>query len=97
LSSAAVAQPNPPPPPPAPGGAKCTSSCSCDGVDLAGLQSMGPVSTPPDAEGYSYKISFCTTLASTDLPSGCQQYAEAPAVVKYKASNPADCIEVSER
>lgn len=61
------------------------------------MQSMGPVSTPPDAEGYSYKISFCTTLASTDLPSGCQQYAEAPAVVKYKASNPADCIEVSER
>ena len=55
------------------------------------------MSTPPDAEGYSYKISFCTTIASTDLPSGCQQYAEAPTVVKYKASDPADCIEVSER
>jgi hypothetical protein len=66
-------------------------------VDLSGLQSMGTVSTPADAEGYSYKISFCTAITGADLPSGCASYAEKPAVVKYKASNPADCIQVSER
>jgi hypothetical protein len=75
------------------GGACDLSKCQCDGVSLAALQ--GHVySTPPDDEGYSYKMSFCDTLSAAELPSGCQQYAEAPAVVKYKASNPADCIEI---
>eukprot|EP01047_Picozoa_sp_COSAG01_P020581 COSAG01_NODE_1174_length_11380_cov_2.922205_1_plen_181_part_00 len=84
--------------PPAPAGSQCDlSSCTCDGVSLSELKSMGAVWIPPDSEGYSYKISFCDTIANIDLPSGCQQYAEAPAVVKYKWSNPADCREVSER
>jgi hypothetical protein len=49
---------------------------------------------PTDTEGYAYKISMCTEIPNAQLPSGCQQYAEHPSVVKYKANNPADCIEI---
>ena len=55
----------------------------------------GKVYHPPvDAEGYAYAFSMCDVLSKPDLPSGCQQYAERPSVVKYKTDNPADCIEI---
>ncbi len=69
------------------------SKCECDGVSLESLR--GKVYHPPvDAEGYTYAFSMCDVLPEPDLPSGCQQYAERPSVVKYKADNPADCIEI---
>ena len=69
------------------------ASCTCDGVDLSGMK--GKVyQAPTDAEGYAYKISMCSEIPTAQLPTGCKQYAEHPAVVKYKANNPADCIEI---
>eukprot|EP01052_Picozoa_sp_SAG31_P002825 SAG31_NODE_102_length_25175_cov_10.778553_17_plen_208_part_00 len=69
------------------------AGCTCDGVDLSGMK--GKVyQAPPDSEGYAYKISMCSEIPAETLPTGCQQYAEHPAVVKYKANNPADCIEI---
>ena len=49
---------------------------------------------PADAGGYSYMISVCSVIPTAALPAGCKQWAEAPAVVKYNASNPAFCLEV---
>jgi len=49
---------------------------------------------PTDAEGYAYMLSVCGEIPKDELPSGCQQYAEHPAVVRYKGDNPADCIEI---
>eukprot|EP01048_Picozoa_sp_COSAG05_P019702 COSAG05_NODE_3159_length_2278_cov_8.291877_1_plen_263_part_00 len=90
--------PTPPPPtpaPPPPGPNSCDlAKCTCDGVDLAGLKALGVVTSGPDAEGYSYKVSICQEIPAASLPSGCQQYAEHPAIVKFKTDNPADCIEI---
>ena len=95
LAATAGAQVVPPPPPPPPPGPPCDlAACTCDGVDLKGLQAKGVVEIPPDAEGYSYKLSVCNEIPSASLPTGCQQYAEHPAIVKFKADNLADCIEV---
>jgi hypothetical protein len=49
---------------------------------------------PTDAEGYAYSLAICGEIPKAELPSGCQQYAEHPSVVKYKGDNPADCIEI---
>ena len=49
---------------------------------------------PTDAEGYTYRLAMCDEIPKAQLPSGCQQYAEHPSVVKYNADNPADCIEI---
>ena len=49
---------------------------------------------PTDAEGYAYSLAICGEIPKASLPSGCQQYAEHPSVVKYKGDNPADCIEI---
>ena len=92
LSSASAQTPSPPPP--SPGPACDLTKCTCDGVSLAGMKALGVVTTGPDAEGYSYKLSICQEIPAASLPSGCQQYAEHPAAVKFKADNPADCIEV---
>jgi hypothetical protein len=75
-------------------GAACDlAACTCDGVDLSDLK--GKVfQAPTDSEGYAFKISICGEIPNAQLPSGCQQYAEHPSVVKYKANNPADCIEI---
>lgn len=69
------------------------ASCTCDGVDLSGMKGQ-VYQAPTDSEGYAYKISMCSEIPAATLPTGCQQYAEHPAVVKYKANNPADCIEI---
>ena len=72
------------------------ASCTCDGVDLSGMK--GKVyQAPTDAEGYAYKISMCSEIPTAQLPAGCQLPAAGckhSAVVKYKANNPADCIEI---
>lgn len=75
-------------------GAKCDlASCTCGGVDLSSMK--GKVyKAPQDAEGYAYSLSICGEIPKSALPSGCQQYAEHPSVVKYKNDNPADCIEI---
>ena len=75
-------------------GAPCDlKSCTCAGVDLSKFK--GKVfKTPKDAEGYAYSLAMCGEIPKTSLPSGCQQYAEHPSVVKYKEDNPADCIEI---
>ena len=60
-----------------PGGKTCT----CAGVDMSAL--MGKVyQAPTDAEGYAYSIAMCSEIPKASLPSGCQQYAEHPSVVK---------------
>jgi len=88
-----AASPSAPPPPPSTGSTCDLSTCECDGVSLSSLR--GKTYHPPvDAEGYAYMISVCDEIPKDELPSGCQQYAEHPAVVKYKADNPADCIEI---
>ena len=68
-------------------GAKCDLvKCNCGGVDLSGLK--GKVyKAPTDAEGYAYSISICGEIPKTALPSGCQQYAEHPSVVKVSAAH----------
>eukprot|EP01051_Picozoa_sp_SAG22_P000466 SAG22_NODE_13_length_33548_cov_57.167773_18_plen_2478_part_00 len=69
------------------------AECICDGVDLSGFEG-NVFQAPTDSEGYAYMISICSEIPTAELPTGCQQYAEHPAVVKYKANNPADCIEI---
>jgi hypothetical protein len=69
------------------------SACECDGVSLSSLRGKTH-HAPADAEGYAYMLSVCGEIPKDELPSGCQQYAEHPAVVKYKGDNPADCIEI---
>jgi hypothetical protein len=63
-------------------GAKCDlASCTCGGVDLSSMK--GKVyKAPQDAEGYAYSLSICGEIPKSALPSGCQQYAEHPSVVK---------------
>ena len=57
---------------------------TCDGVDLTKLQ--GKVfEAPEDAEGYAYQLAMLGELPKPSLPSGCQQYAEHPSVVKVRA------------
>ena len=66
-----------------PWGAPCeTDSCSCAGFCLAS-QKGTVVDTPPDADGYAYKFSLCSSIPTQELPSGCQNYAEDATVVKY--------------
>ena len=68
----------------APGGKCDLVKCNCGGVDLSGLK--GKVyKAPTDAEGYAYSISICGEIPKAALPSGCQQYAEHPSVVKVSA------------
>ena len=67
--------------------------CTCAGVDLSKFKDR-VFRAPTDAEGYTYSLALCGEIPKASLPSGCQQYAEHPAVVKYKADNPADCIEI---
>lgn len=79
-----------------PGGdAHCDlTTCTCGGVALGSLRINKTVVAPTDAEGYAYLLAICGEIPEVSLPSGCQQYAEHPSVVKYKADNPADCIEI---
>lgn len=95
LLAGAVGQVTPPPSPGPPPGPPCDlAACTCAGVDLKNLEAKGVVQSGPDGEGYSYKLSFCTEIPAAQLPTGCQQYAEHPAIVKFKTDNLADCIEI---
>ena len=63
------------------------TTCMCAGVDMSAL--MGKVyQAPKDAEGYAYSIAMCSEIPKASLPSGCQQYAEHPSVVKVRARSP---------
>ena len=63
-------------------GAQCDlRACECAGVDLSHLKGK-LYEAPQDAEGYGYGIAICGEIPKQSLPSGCQQYAEHPSVVK---------------
>ena len=86
-----------PMPGPAPGqlSASCDlSTCTCAGVDMSALTSK-VYQAPPDAEGYAYSIKMCGEIPKASLPSGCQQYAEHPSVVKVRPRHRACCLCIS--
>ena len=73
------------------------AACTCDTVDLTAQQQLGVVTTPTNTDGYIFMLSFCSDIPVDALPSGCQSATDRsdhPAVVKYKANNASDCIEV---
>eukprot|EP01043_Picozoa_sp_COSAG02_P054344 COSAG02_NODE_6139_length_3774_cov_41.138136_3_plen_672_part_01 len=75
-------------------GSRCDlETCECDGVSLAALKNK-TYHVPSDPQGYSYVLRVCSELPMADVPSGCQYYAEHPSVVKYKGTDPANCIEI---
>lgn len=66
-------------------GAKCDlTKCMCGGVDLSSMMNK-VFKAPQDAEGYAYSLSICGEIPKASLPSGCQQYAEHPSVVKVSS------------
>ena len=69
------------PPTVAQGQACDLTKCECDGVNLSALKGK-LFKAPADAEGYAYSLSICGEIPKASLPSGCQQYAEHPSVIK---------------
>lgn len=72
-------------------GAKCDlRACECAGVDLSYLKGK-TYAAPQDAEGYGYLLAICGEIPKASLPSGCQQYAEHPSVVKVSTAHMRSC------
>ena len=67
------------------------TKCMCAGVDLSSMMNK-VYKAPQDAEGYAYSLSICGEIPKASLPSGCQQYAEHPSVVKVSTFPLSLCV-----
>jgi hypothetical protein len=79
------------PPPPPPGDCDL-AACMCDGVDLSKFKDK--IVSATGIDGYNYTISICDDLPNHTVPSGCDRYDYHAAVVKWKAKDASDCIEI---